>query len=485
MQLYSLDRTDDLWRQSPTLTLLRARQAPLILFFLHKQFKETNELAVPNALLISRLANFLDDIRLQEEDDAGGLDSVDRARKYLDDWTTDNYLRNYVDDTTKQVMNVLTKHTERAFQVIDLLQEREFVGTESKFRDIFHKLNDIIDNSSQDPEQRIAELEQRKEQIEADIRRIRRDGFVATYDDTQIRSRVDDIKKLYSELVGDFQEVKDNFAHIKNGIYKRQGQSGVSKGAILQYTFDALDELKASDQGRSFYAFWNFLIDDAGKETYDRLTGQVSVVLDGRGIAHDSRFWNRLRGTLYYTGHDVLKSNQSLAEKLTRIIAERDVAERKQIKQTIRAIQQLALQSIRETTTVSLTVEGNPQVRMPMERKLNLQENQTRTLTQHPQNADIELTADMLAPLLSARRVDRRVLLRNVNALLADRPVVTLADVTARHPVEQGLGEIIGYFALVGETTLRAFVQENASESICFDAVKDTCVTIPQLTFCR
>ena len=485
MDFSTLDRTDDLWRQSPTLTLLRARMAPLILFFLHKQFKETNELAVPNASLISRLANLLDDTRLQDDDTTNGLDSVDRARKYLDDWTSDNYLRNYVDDTTKQVMNVLTKHTERAFQVIDLLREREFVGTESKFRDIFHKLNDIMDNSSQDPQQRIAELEQRKEQIEADIRRIRRDGFVATYDDTQIKSRVDDIKKLYNELVGDFQEVKDNFAHIKRSIMERQGQSGVSKGAILQYTFDALDELKTSDQGRSFYAFWHFLIDDAGKETYDRLTGQVSAVLAGRSITHDSRFWHRLRGSLYHAGHDVLKSNQSLAEKLTRLIAERDVAERKQVKQTIRAIQQLALQRSQETITVGLTVAGDAQVRMPMERRLNLQENQTTTLAQHPQNADIELTADMLAPLLTARRVDRRILLRNVNALLAEQPVVTLADVTARYPVEQGLGEIIGYFGLVGETTLRAFVQENALESICFDTVKNTCVTIPQLTFCR
>ena len=161
------------------------------------------------------------------------------------------------------------------------------------------------------------------------------------------------------------------------------------------------------------------------------------------------------------------------------------MAERKQVKQTIRAIQQLALQRSQETITVGLTVAGDAQVRMPMERRLNLQENQTTTLAQHPQNADIELTADMLAPLLTARRVDRRILLRNVNALLAEQPVVTLADVTARYPVEQGLGEIIGYFGLVGETTLRAFVQENALESICFDTVKNTCVTIPQLTFCR
>ena len=39
---------------------------------------------------------------------------------------------------------MLTKHSERAFQAVALLQRREFVGTESKFRD-------ILDNNTQEP----------------------------------------------------------------------------------------------------------------------------------------------------------------------------------------------------------------------------------------------------------------------------------------------------------------------------------------------
>jgi len=147
----TIDRVADLWQQSPTLKLLRARHAPLILFFLHRQFKETNSLTVPNNQLTGQLANLLEDIRFQDEDDRKQLDYVSLARKYIDEWTTDNYLQNGVDDATKQVVNALTKHSERAFHVLSLLQEREFVGTESKFQDIFHKLRDILDNSTEDP----------------------------------------------------------------------------------------------------------------------------------------------------------------------------------------------------------------------------------------------------------------------------------------------------------------------------------------------
>lgn len=485
MPFSSLDRVQDLWQQSPTLKLLRARHAPLILFFLHKQFKETNALALPNTQLVSYLANLLEDIRFQDEDETRLFDYTERARKYIDEWATDNYLRNYIDDTTKQVMNMLTKHTERAFQVIGLLQEREFVGTESKFRDIFHKLRDILDNTTEDPQQRIEELQRRKEQIETEISRIQQDGRVAVYDDTQIKSRFDDIRKLYNELVGDFGEVKDIFERIKRRVMEQQLQPDLSKGAVLTYAFDALDQLKNNDQGRSFYAFWHFLTDEASVHDYNQLTQQVSAIFAERQIVHDPRFWERLRATLYLTGHDVVRNNQSLADKLARVVTDRDVQERRQVRQTIRAIQQLTLQRPANAPDLGLTVDGDPQVRMPTERKLKFQDEEVRRPTHHPQNAPDEPTADDLAPLLMARRVDRRRLIRNVKSLLTERAVVTLADVTTCHPVDGGLGEILGYFGLINDSTVRGYVNDQAQESVCFDALNHKYVTIPQLTFTR
>lgn len=483
--LLTVDRVADLWQQSPTLKLLRARHAPLILFFLHRQFKETNRLTVPNAQLTGQLANLLEDIRFQDEEDKKQLDYVSLARKYIDEWTTDNYLQNSVDDATKQVVNALTKHSERAFQVLALLQEREFVGTESKFQDIFHKLRDILDNSTEDPQQRIDELRRQKEEIDAEIRRIQRDGHVTVYDNTQIKSRYDDIRKLYTELVGDFQEVKDNFNHIKRRVMERQLQAGVSKGAVLTYAFDALDQLKDDAQGRSFYAFWHFLIDDASADEYGQLTQQVSAILDERQIPHDRRFWSRLRDTLYRTGHDVVRNNQALADKLARVITEKDVLERRHTRQLIQQIQQLALQRAPGDSDVGLIVDGDPEVRMPVERRLKYRADDVRQMVQRPKNALDEVSADALAPLLNARRVDRRVLIRNVKQLLAERPIVTLADVTACHPVKQGLGEVVGYFALVSEPSFRAYVNEQVQESVCFDPVLDKYVTMPQLTFSR
>ena len=46
-------------------------------------------------------------------------------------------------------------------------------------------------------------------------------------------------------------------------IYQKHADSSLSKGDILQFTFDALQELKESNQGKSFYAFWRFLMNAA------------------------------------------------------------------------------------------------------------------------------------------------------------------------------------------------------------------------------
>ena len=58
-----------------------------------------------------------------------------------------------MDDADKRIYNVLTQHTERVFQMLDILKDRKFVGTESKFKDIFHKLKELIDNNTEDPKE--------------------------------------------------------------------------------------------------------------------------------------------------------------------------------------------------------------------------------------------------------------------------------------------------------------------------------------------
>jgi len=141
-----------------------------------------------------------------------------------------------------------------------LLKDRKLVETEPKFKEIFNKLKELIDNSIEGPAKKNEELEKRKAEIEDEIRSSKREKTIKTFKNYQIKSRFDDVSKLTHELIGDFREVEENFRTIVRSIYEKQSDKSLSKGKMLQFTFDSLDEFKQTEQGEIFYAFWNFLL---------------------------------------------------------------------------------------------------------------------------------------------------------------------------------------------------------------------------------
>ena len=43
-------------------------------------------------------------------------------------------------------------------------------------------------------------------------------------------------------------------------LYQKHADGSLTKSDILEFTFDALEALKESQQGKSFYAFWSFIL---------------------------------------------------------------------------------------------------------------------------------------------------------------------------------------------------------------------------------
>ena len=398
-----------------------------------------------------------------------GTDNYERAKKYIETWTNENFLRNYIDDTEKTVYNVLTQHTERVFQMLDLLQDRKFVGTESKFKDIFHKLKELVDNNTEDPKKKIEELEERKKIIDEEIRRIKRDGSVSKYEDYQIQSRFEDISRLTNELIGDFKEVEDIFKIITRDVYEKQSQYDLSKGKILHYTFDALDTLKESDQGKSFYAFWNFLIDEDSQDTLKTLIKLVYDILDDRGIEYNNRNLKRIKTILFQSGRKVLDSNNLLAEKLTRVIAEKHLLESRKIRETIAEIKQTSLRLIEYKIPEScgIEIELNAEINMPMERKLG-------------EETDLESMSNLFNP----NTINMKELTDKINSLLTDKQQITLSQVVEKYPITKGLSELIAYVSLINKSE-KYFVKKDVCDVLLFDAQKNKYLKIPQIIYCR
>ena len=475
-----------------TFKLLRARSFPLIITFLYREFKGGQEIAIPYQQTLLKLADYLEEINYNEEDDelidSGKLihDYYDKAKIYLDKWIDAYFLQNIVDDNTKQPVVILSKHVEKVFQVFDLVRPKEFVGAESKFRDIFSKLKDLLENANPDKEKRIEELERRKQQIEEEIRRIKIDGYISTYEDFQIKSRFDEINRMSNELVGDFREVEDNFKNITRRIYENQQSADATKGKLLQDTFDAIYELKNTDQGKSFYAFWNFMIDEQAQEELQGLTSGIYQLLEDRDIAYQSKSLRKLKSLLHMAGRKVLDKNALLADKLSREIIAKEHKENRKTKELMADIRKkaFALAGNPIVRPCYLEIDGFPEVYLPLERKLGEKDNEETVFIQPVLAVPADGNIEALSKLFSTSAIDKRVLIGHIESALETREQITLKELVEINPISQGLPELLAYISLLNMSP-KYFLHHDTRELILFNKETGKYLETPQIIFSR
>ncbi|MCC7050203.1 MAG: DUF3375 domain-containing protein, partial [Bacteroidia bacterium] len=363
-------------QNSISIKLIRAQNAPLIISFLHREFKENNRFVIPHTELLPKLSDFLEYVSSKEDaamvEDAAEDSNQDRAKRYLDQWTEQSFIRKYPDDNGEHVYE-LTTDAEKTFSWVESLYKRDFIGTESKFKDIFHKLQNLLENSTEDPQVKIRDLERQKVLLENEIRQIKISQHVPVYNDTQIKERFFEINKLSKDLLSDFREVEQNFKEIIRNIYEKQSDRNYTKGGILGYALDALDELKQKDQGKSFYAFWHFLVNNQSQEELRVLIDDVYVLLNKRHIPYeDDRFLKRLKVMLYQAGKKVIDSNKQLSAKLNKVLSERNMLEGRRTMELIADIRNTALRIYKAPPkeTAFMLIDGDTDISNVMARPL-------------------------------------------------------------------------------------------------------------------
>ncbi|MFN8575513.1 MAG: DUF3375 domain-containing protein [Candidatus Sericytochromatia bacterium] len=480
-----LEKIDFLIENSISIKLLRLKNAPIILSFVYEHFKENNIISISSIELIYKLADYLETINFKDSSFKKKESYHVRAKKYLDDWTEIGLLRKYPNDVGDSLFE-LTSATERVIQWIQSLDKKDFIGTESRFKDIFNKIREITENSTEDYNLKIKELEQKKKDIEEEIRILKKTKVVKSFDDFQVRSRFIDINRMSRDLLSDFKEVEDNFKDITRRLYEKHSQRTLSKGGILKYTFDSLDELKETDQGKSFYSFWNFLIDDNAQDELKELIIKLYEVLDERNIIYEDKFLKKIKTFLHLSGRKVLESNDLLAEKLTKIIIEKDIIESKKVFETISDIKNLAIKLVKEKRTDEpyIFIEGLPEIEMKMERKLG-EEIIKNDFREQPKEFLFNLQEEAnLDKLFNQNYVNKNQLIKNINIALNDRRQITLKELLEIFPLEKGLSELLSYISLTSYHS-KFFLNNEIYEIIPFDFDNNRALKMPQIIFTK
>lgn len=470
-------------KRHPAWRLLNAESAPLIVSFLDQTFLQPNARSHPQSSLASKLDDFL--FRLNEK---LGNKYPRPAQEYLDEWARgDNaYLRKYYPPKGDEPEYDLTPATEKAIEWLRNLEQRGFVGTESRLLAIFQLMRDVVEATERDVSARLDSLEKRKAEIEEEIRALR-GGRPITYDPTKVKERYLQIEDTARRLLSDFRQVEENFRQLDRATREKIAITEKSKGQLLDEIFGEEDAIAASDEGRSFRAFWEFLMSPDRQEELQKMAQQLLEVEEIKALNPDDLLL-RFKYRLMESGEKVKKTSASLAEHLRRFLEGQAWLENRRIMDVIRSIERRALElkavPPRESAFTELD-DVRPDLDLTMARGLFDPEKHRRTVLRDVQVAAGE--GDFQADALyDVHYVDEDALRRNLEESLTETSQVTLAEVCGRFPLEKGLSELMTYLSIAAKDR-GAIIDEATRQSIGWldsQGLKRR-ATIPRVIFTR
>ncbi|NCA98809.1 MAG: DUF3375 domain-containing protein [Clostridia bacterium] len=468
-------------RNHPAWRLLCAQHAPLIASFLHRVFIVPNVRNLAQADLVETLEDELFALREQQ-----GMDAFPgSALSYLNDWADNEkgWLRKFYPQGTDEPHYDLTPATEKALAWLDSLTERSFVGTESRLLTLFDLLRQMNEGSQTDPQIRIAELHRRRDEIDGEIARVL-SGDMPLLDDTALKDRFQQFLQMARELLSDFREVEHNFRTLDRRVRERIALWQGGKGALLEEIMGERDAISDSDQGRSFRAFWDFLMSQSRQEELGQLLDQVLALPPVRDLKPDTRL-RRVHYDWLEAGEQTQRTVALLSAQLRRFLDDQAFLENRRIMDILHTIESHAL-ALREDVPkgdfmpLSDTMAS---VELPLERPLYSPPVQPVFASVLPEQDEIDVdTTALYAQIV----VDKTQLRRNIRLELQSRSQVSLQEVVVRHPLQHGLAELVAYLQLASEWTQTA-VDEATTDSISWQTEAQIVrqATLPRIIFLK
>jgi flagellar motility protein MotE (MotC chaperone) len=438
------DHLTHLRRHHPTWRLLANDQAPFVVAFLHRAFIKPNVRTIGEQTLASHLDDYLYHLR-----GLLGENTFPRpALEYLSRWSDEEHgwLRRFYPASSDEPHFDLTPASELAIQWLASLERpRRFVGAESRLKVVFDLLRQIAEGSETDPSVRLRELDRRRDVLEAEIERVRA-GTFSIMNDTQLKERFLQAAETAQALLADFRQVEQNFRELDRQVRERIATWEGAKGDVLETIFGERDAITDSDQGRSFRAFWDFLMSPARQEELTVLLERILALAPVAELAPDPRL-KRVHYDWLTAGEETQRTVAKLSEQLRRYLDDQAWHEDRRIMTVIRELEQTAL-AVRNDPPPAAVMEldeASPSVELPMNRSLFAPPVKPVIARHALDYGDADVDANLL---FEQFYVDKERLRARLRQALQTRRQIGLVELLESHPLEQGLAELVAWLSL-------------------------------------
>lgn len=466
-----------LYKNDKTLQILRAEHFPLLISFFHLAFKQQDRIFYQQQDLRNILSDFVYSLEQQGIDDFKN-DPLD----YLQQWAKQGYLRRYYDVGDEPVYE-LTPATENALKWLDDLNKQQFVGTHSRLLQLFSILKQLVNNTAS-PYERVKKLKADRLKLDKEIEDAEK-GIYEKTDDTRIREDYLLAEETAKRLLADFRQVEQNFRELDKDTRQAIIKSSLTKGKLLDDIFSKQDFLWSTDQGKSFKAFWEFLMSRNMQEELELLITKINELPAIKQLKSDVTI-DRLKTNLVEAGDKVNRTNDGLLEQLRKFVEQKSLLESKRILNSLEWIEThlLELKESIDTNFPLLTIDGLFKPSFIMERPLF--KPPVKVIFQDTEITEGESNAETDA-LYEQFFIDIELLKENIRQLLKNKSQVSLDEVFRHYKPVKGIAEILGYMQIASRENKHLIDFERSQELIVenIESEKQFTVQVPVVVFNR
>ena len=469
-------------RQHTTWKLLCADNSPLIISFFYRVFIQTNSRSLKQSELIEKLDDTLFHLRQIDP-----TKYPKAAKFYLTDWANaDNaFLRKYYTQNSDEAEFDLTPASEKAIEWLRSLEQKQFIGTESRLLTVIELLQEILQTTETNADQRISALKKQRDEIDAQIAQLEQ-GQIISYDPRQVKERFYQLEETARSLLMDFRQVEENFRQLDRRTREKIAMSHKNKGELLDDIFGEQDEIGDSDQGKSFQAFWGLLMSPTKQEEFNDLIQKVLALEEVKSCQPDELL-PKMKYHLLEAGEKVQRTNSSLVEQLRRYLDDQVWLENKRIMTIIHELEKTAI-GIKhfppKAKDFSVIDDVKASIDLPLSRALFRPPSRSVIANKKLRAGAARFDSGLL---YDQHYIDTDQLQARIHKLLQTQSQITLSHLCQQHPLEKGLSELIAYMNIATQDHANAIIDSQKEVEITWidDQVGEKSITMPNVIFTR
>ena len=288
-------------------------------------------------------------------------------------------------------------------------------------------------------------------------------GDFSVLDETEIKDRFQQVTQLARDLLTDFREVEQNFRSLDRNVRERIALWNGAKGDLLQEIMGARDAIADSDQGRSFRAFWDFLMSADRQEEFTSLLQRILALAPVVELRPDPRL-SRVHYDWLEAGELTQRMVAQLSQQLRRFLDDQAWLENRRIMEILHNIESHAL-ALRGTTMPDAVMDipdTAASIELPMERPLYSPSVKPVISNLALESGDTAIDASALYHQVV---IDKARLASNIRHALQTRSQINLAELCQLQPLRHGLAELVAYLELAAHD-FKALVDENVVDTV-------------------